>query len=70
MVIRVIHIGRWICKSRKFCFSSNNFFPLHPGSAQSWSRQHSTQSAYRQLTLAVPLLLVTSWVVPALMRLV
>jgi len=45
MVIRVIRVGRWICKSRKFCSSDNSFFPLCPTSAQSWSRQPSTQSA-------------------------
>lgn len=44
-VIRVIQVGKWICKSRKFCSSGNNFFPLCSASAQSWSRQHSTQSA-------------------------
>lgn len=45
MVIRVIRVGRWICKSRKFFSSGNNFFPLRPASTQSWSRQRSTQSA-------------------------
>lgn len=45
MVIRVIQVGRWICKSRKFFSSGNNFFPLRPASTQSWSRQRSSQSA-------------------------
>lgn len=54
MVIRVRWVGRCICKSRKFCSSGNNFFPLCLASAQSWSRQHRARSARRQPTSAGP----------------